>query len=691
MELNIEFLKNYIINNIAGTEEDNEFIKNLSNIALVKNEDIYNYKNYIEYNISQIKNYIDSNKERNGIKAIEDIFGFIGDFNFQKENGNFYLFVGNVKIKAVALMCRMYLFIEKYQKHATDKLDERRGNAHKTTIWYIKNYIEGKEIESLLKSLTEKYEPIEKYKYNESDYKGYCLKHDDEQYCYFLEEKNKDEKSNAKSYKMSKECKKSAEIICHLISKKLELDTLDDKTIGEIVNIINLISEKTIENKIAEFKEQEKMLGFLKDEHNKNRSLRYFLFDNRMKEVEFFGVENRFNWLWEQEQGVCLYRNVTEKDPYDNLEEKKSYEYMSELMKHIISHASGKNYHKANSYSRNPIRDFYKYIDIGFPEKAPYEFNFEVNININNNSENEFFVTSEQINVDFNLVVNMKAKFEFIENATTNSLKITTDSTSREEVSFYNYLKKNEGDYSKTQFCIEYCKENSIVPADSGRRLRKLNDYLHTWGVTENFHYSYISDNDDEVITSTDYFSDNQKNIYELNFIQILAVMYGLYDLEAPSIDNKADRLKKKIKYHFENEIKEKIKKEKIIENLNNVNNNSNQSLKLDEGVAVTITINNLHSFAEETKENMIKLIKLLENKLNYIAKNIAEEISKTIYDKINDNSNDTVVKNVIEAIKKGINKKELYKNARKEKFKFYTELNGNKINNFWKQLFKDM
>ncbi|MDY3829043.1 MAG: hypothetical protein SOZ71_09785, partial [Clostridium sp.] len=538
MKLNIEFMKKYIIENIAGTEDDKGFIENLSNIALVKNEDIDKYENDVKCYIKQIIHYINNDKEKNGIKAIEDIFGFIKEFDFESGEGNFYLFVANVKIKAVALLCRMYLFIEKYHTHEEELLETERKNAFDATKKCISDYIENKDVKELLKSLTEKYND------NESNKIGYYLKNSSIDNKYELSEKiDEYTKSNYDFYEMSPECKKLAQIILNLINKDVNLKNINENEIGEIISTINLISDEKIENKIAEFEEEKNMSEFLQNEQRENRSLRYFLFDNRMKEVEFFGVENRFNWLWEQEEKVCLYRNVTKKNNNECLEKKKSYGYMKALMNYIVSHASG-NSAIANSYSRNPIRDFYKYID--FPKKeSPYKFNFEIKININNASENKFEVEFK-INDEFEINKDVQAKFEFIENATTNSLKITNDDK-EEEVSFYAYLKKDVNEYKNTKFCIEYCKENSIVPAESGRRLSKLNNYLHTWGIQSNFKLSKISDNDDEVITSTGYFSEGK--VYNLNIGEIWAIMYKLYEYECEesNICEKDSKLKEKL------------------------------------------------------------------------------------------------------------------------------------------------
>lgn len=173
--------------------------------------------------------------------------------------------------------------------------------------------------------------------------------------------------------------------------------------------------------------------------------------------------------------------------------------------------------------------------------------------------------------------------------------------------------------------------------------------------------FSHVSDNDDEVITSIDYFADGEKKTYTLNFIEILVVLYKIF-----SIEGKADVLES---------LKEKI----ILEYKEQLKNMSiEKEIKLKGGVTIKTEI------PEDLNET-------IQTKVIEKQKTIPEEIAGKIIEKIKQNEGSENAVNVISAIEMGIERdtKNRYKFARTEKFKLF--VGQNEILSFWKQLFKEV
>ena len=633
----VEEIVEYIIKNLDGTDEDNCFINALAYVAQVQLcvDEISLIEldsATINEKIEDIYNYI-KNPKTIGIVEINKIFGFITDnFDFNCDDGNYYLFIANVKIKAMAFLCRTYSFIKKYERHEESEWEYKLKSARSDVTEEICAVLEK---ENLIKHISIKCQTNQQEK-ELNEYK--IVKNR-------IVEKSKEDNGKTEYCKLTKEQACDFNLAFQIKEREMELSQLERITVGRITELLG------IENKVEDIEIQKEMAERI-IQKSENRSLRYFIFDNSMREVEFFGIENRFNWLWESESNVCLYRNVVKKEKNANtykFETQKGMDYMKELMTRIVSHASG-DYNEAISYSRNPIRDIYKYLDLNHDVK-PLEIVFTINVN------------GEQVSLDcthcFN--ENETATFEFIEKATTNKIRTSNDGLSNvKESSFYEYLKLSEDNYSNTKYCIEFCKENTIVPYSKGRRLIKLNNYLHTWGIDKNFMYSHVSDNDDEVITSIDYFTDDEKKIYKLNFIDILVILYKIY-----SIEGKADVLTS-LKERITREYKEQLK-----------NINIEREIILKGGVTVKIN----------TPEDMNETIqtKVIDKK-----NMIPEKIAGIIIDIIKQNEGSKNVANVISAIKQGIEKdKNRYQFARTEEFKLFVE--QNKILSFWKQLFKGL
>lgn len=632
----VEEIVDYIINNLGGTDEDNCFINALAYVAQVqicvgerslKELD----REKINKKIEVIYNYI-KNPKTIGIAEINKILGFITEnIDFSCDDGNYYLFVANVKIKAMAFLCRTYSFIKKYERHEETDWNTKLTNARNEVKSQICKVLEEKENLKKCISTNQQEEELNEYKIVENTFKR----------------KIKDDNEKTEYYKLTKEQAENLNLAFQVKEGKKDLAQLERNNVGQITELLG------IENKVEDIETQKEMVEHI-SQNSENRSLRYFIFDNSMREVEFFGIENRFNWLWESESNVCLYRNVVKKENNANtskFETQKGMDYMKSLMERIVGHASGVNYDEAISYSRNPIRDIYKYLDLNHDAK-PLEIVFTIE------------VKDGQVNLacEENFCEDEKATFEFIEKATTNMIKIFNGELANvEQCSFYKYLKLSEDKYSNTKYCIEFCKENAIVPHSTERRLIKLNDYLHTWGIDKNFMFSHVSDNDDEVITSIDYFADGEKKTYTLNFIEILVVLYKIF-----SIEGKADVLES---------LKEKI----ILEYKEQLKNMSiEKEIKLKGGVTIKTEI------PEDLNET-------IQTKVIEKQKTIPEEIAGKIIEKIKQNEGSENAVNVISAIEMGIERdtKNRYKFARTEKFKLF--VGQNEILSFWKQLFKEV
>lgn len=715
MELNIEDMKKYVIENLAGTKEDIEFIESLVNIALVKTEDIEKYKNYIIFNIENIKSYINpeqniqlkGNTLKKGIKEIEEIFGFIDEFEFKDgEKGNFYLFVANIKIKAVAFLCRMYVFIQNYYNHTEDDWRKQEEKVFESARKDIENFFTNSEnnIEKILDMANKKSK-------EESEKNKYHLKNGEI-------EKVTEEKEGEVTYELTKECKEAVCCINNAL-KKVECSEF-----SKIISSINRISDKPISDRMLEFEERKKMSEEMFEKKREDRSLRYFLFDNSMNEVEFFGVENRFNWLWEQESEVYLYRNATEKESNENLEGKKSYEYMKSLMEHVILQTSGNansiaGLNSAVSYSRNPIRDFYKYLD--FPkEKDLYNnlkekdlYNIEYHCKISNMDVKNMEVTVKKNFYD------VKATFEIVKGVNTNSLKILSEKSAEvDEVSFYHYLKKIPESYDKTLFCIEFCKQNSIVPDDGDRRLNSLENYLHTWGIEGNFVRTRISDTDDEVITSSEYFKNEFKNekeevhSYNLNIKEIWAILYLMYNLEGnynleanynypqEYIDERltsriCGELKSKIQNSkLEDKIKASITRDKFEKNSTNQIDNKSIEIKIDmdKEIGIKIIIEIVPEFFCNPNITEAILVNFKSALLDKILEDVPKEVTCVILTSIEEiltpNEGKSKIEEIIKLMEDGIKKDSGYKKARKDEFEIYSK---NPVLNFWKKIFKEV
>lgn len=647
-----------IIKDNLSDEEDKDFIDNLKYFATLTEvpEDVNGKFN-------EIVEFVKNELKKQGIIAeaseIGKYFGhIISKENINKENINKKdtLLIADLKVKSMVFLLRAYNLVGTYNKYTTKKSEQDIQNDFSSFKEEVKSILEELKI---LKNKQENsfiYDVISKKENGEEMYESrwHCKceelikKLNDES----LEEKNIiDVFSNAMS-DCEMEYIRDVTILYMFMYDKIDIEKLFEKEpIRLLYTITNIYKDAKDENfkKIAH--KSEKIIEKYEENTNSFKNniypIRYFLFDNRMKEVQYYGISNRFNWFWEQEKNVTLFRNFSkDRGSKEDLKEKKNVEYFKNLMKHIKEHVNGTNVNKAYSYSRNPIRDLYKYLH---RKSYNYYCNYSQlvfecdSISVNNNDE--INIENLELNEDKSVAV-----FEIVEGVTVNSLKIKKDNN-KKEIFFYEYLKEEADNYESTLFCIEFCKENAIVSEKSGRRLKHLNDYLNSWtGDYTDFIYSKISENDDEVITSPEYF-DEVKKIYnmenndekinedfvlepnvryqvDLNILEIMQLYYYLLlkHKEKYSAEFQENELKGSLKGSLKAKLKDKLFKEMNKKIINNINKYENEYCSCNLGNIQGV---NEAKVLNKVKDMMVEKIieKITETKSSKKIKFVGEKV----------------------------------------------------------------
>ncbi|NKF07112.1 hypothetical protein J1C67_00045 [Clostridium gasigenes] len=466
-----------------GNEGYIRFIEDLRFIAEVHNDTIKDEKDKVDEAISRIQDFIDARDSHN--RDMKDLFGLIGEkketYNFDQTNKSYYFFVGDLKMKAFIFLLRAYRFIQKY--------------------------LSGNEPEDASKPVSELKQMINMDLYQQifaddsSRYKSYVYEEDNGKYS-FRKHDGEAEEPGAYLDVCSEEIKELIEKLQNIKEKGSDNIKAYEVEIVEIEDFFGKSAMQYKGDKIKGF--SDKIPGILEGimdykvkegleeskDRNKKGYAKYFLFDNGMHEVSWYGVESEFSWLWEQHENVTLFRNVSEKSEGSQQESKNRVSFMQTMFSEIISHLNGASVNNC-SYSKNPIRDIYKYVQIADGNMSTYV------ISIDN--------TKLKCIEDGNSMEQPKCRFGIVCNATTNSIK-----TNNKEESFYNFVIGEEalGD-GNPKYSIEPFLINSATSTKKGRRAEQFCEYLNSWKELEKkVIYSKVSENDDEIITSYNYFEE---------------------------------------------------------------------------------------------------------------------------------------------------------------------------------------
>lgn len=366
----------------------NDFINALLNISEVSIDNLPEDKNSIGSDIEKISNYIKNNNSYNF--RLNNMFNLNGFTLPPEGTKEYYFFIADLKIQSTVYILRIYNFICSWKD--THGVERRRADF----LEEVKNIKL-----NLLGEFVEKDSIVAKDAILEDLLDVNFIENDTQK-----EEKNYNEKKLMDLYKEvtsyitninlffedeSIDIMRSLEDLA-TVFKKLKQQKLDQFPITSEEN--NFRTGNAEEKKYTEIRDKiEEEFSRLPNfeygiklfQANQDKfdfmsqdAIEYYLFDNSMKELDFCGIE--WEWLWRYECNIAdLFRcvgtdNFTYKSKFQitNCESNNDSEggisgreYYANMIRETVRHMNkGDNKSKLASYSKNPFRDIYKYMNI---------------------------------------------------------------------------------------------------------------------------------------------------------------------------------------------------------------------------------------------------------------------------------------------------------------------------------------
>ena len=368
MELNNELIEAslkeikepQIIKKYNLKDNDIEFIDALKIVSDVKLEDVNN--NDVIQSVKSIQKYVGNNVSSN--EVISTLFGFgakseIDIDEISKKTKEYLYFISDIKIKATVYLLRICSFFKSWEKEWANNIKSQDN--------FI-NRVKNTTLKSIFEYFGESSDSIEKYN-NYTIGKLASKKRDD-----WESSENKFNKNI--SYKYISHC------VNYLKNEKDEKNA--DKYAGKADEL-----EQESEIKLMEREDVKSLQLFLNFQSNEkshwektitnNNAFRYYLFDNSMKEIDFCGICRKWRWKYLRAD-ADLFRcekNIKETKEMENMrifsdidENDQPHEYYKKMIKKTVNHMNGEM--QFLSFSKNPYRDIYKYLD--FQQNINTEF-----------------------------------------------------------------------------------------------------------------------------------------------------------------------------------------------------------------------------------------------------------------------------------------------------------------------------
>ena len=492
--------------------ENNNFIKAMYYLATIKIDNL-DKDNSVEGAVKIIKEYIQKNSSAND--NVNNMFGFkSSDFSIPKKNTKgYYFFLADLKIKCTVYILRIHNFILNWKK--SNKIESQRD--------YFLELVKNIKINSVRKMFS--LDPID----TDDTFKEIVeLTGSEEKNIEEIEsEKNKEKSNQYKEFynnikKFLKEVDNEKRVE---IGKKIyEIQRIlinEEKEGGYIDEIPSFINIESI------FKEREPKANF--DEE-------YYLFDNSMKEIDFVGIQ--WKWLWRYEEDIAdLFRCVGTDDftywgeyNISSDETTSGRKYYQTMIKNIVSHMNkGQDKTKLASYSKNPFRDIYKYMNIEnckkVSEGSKENYFFIVkkvtdNDNIHYKAELKYgsVLNKDSINKEreFPYEINKNiVTFAMIKNAKINVARKISEvskhvadfkigkvsykvNNNEDPVSFFKLIK--EGEDSDYSFCVDILNNKALYTGDVRNVFKKYVSNFPDVNNIQGLQLNIVSTSDDEVV-----------------------------------------------------------------------------------------------------------------------------------------------------------------------------------------------
>lgn len=341
-----------------------DFISALINISELTIDNLPSYKNSIALNLEKISRYIKNNNSYN--TRLNNMFN-LNDFTLPVDNTKeYYFFIADLKIQSTVYILRIYKFICSWEY--TNSLEKRRTD--------FLNEVNNIEL-SLLRKLIETNDKADDYR---------ALK-DLININYIIENIQDNEQKLIDLYKEvtpdiitinSFHEEKDNDIIISLQNLTTVFETLKQQRLDQVTIKFKENGKEKIEEEFSKLPNFEYGIQLFKYSQNKfdfnsQNAIEYYLFDNSMKELEFCGIE--WKWLWRYERNKrdlfrcvgtdnfsCNFEFQISNNSEKNINNRK---YYSNMIRETVKHMNtGTNKPKLSSYSKNPFRDIYKYMDI---------------------------------------------------------------------------------------------------------------------------------------------------------------------------------------------------------------------------------------------------------------------------------------------------------------------------------------
>ncbi|MCD7841550.1 MAG: hypothetical protein LUG56_03685 [Lachnospiraceae bacterium] len=408
----------------------------------------------------------------------------------------------------------------------------------------------------------------------------------------------------------------------------------------ELKNIIEIFSDKIslkFQDNTTEYKGiNDRIQNIVENTNlaNNKLSLSYYLFDNSMHDVAFYGTKSKLLWSWES-RSATLYHNISLKTDFNDKENKQNgvstrIDYVKAMFKNMINHINSHSQFIL-SYSTNPVLDIFKYL---YHPCQDGQDVFSFCASKESDTDNSLKISLTNKN---NIEKDEKCKFGIAKNIQINNIR-----NSKTCVDFYTFLSGNAEEKltSDYYFCIE--PFNPIRNGnESGRLASRLCTYLGTWcnddEQLKKLYYSKVSERDDEVICAKGYIKDEDETEYELTphaLVRLLVKIRMAID-NIQNDDDLANKIAKKCIVE--------ISEEKNFATINRKTKNNIIIISCDE-LSVKVKVDDSVNLPED-KVDKNKIKKMIANAIIEYSnsttddeKNNIEKIMESIREYINEN-----------------------------------------------------